>query len=291
MPEPSYNIDELIGPIESEPPVIDILIKSWVAQLDIVYSTIQLTGLRYKLDSAQGDDLDDIWGRIFHIKRYASESDDDYRSRLIVFTKVLMGAGTIPNCEAIIDSLIGIPDAVSIESRWPGVLHVRFMDVQSLKLAKLAEEKIERIAPLMIAAGMSWDMLLPIVDYTLDPPILKCNSEKTYDIDVLMQGGKWGDYDIDARFILPQSTTYSLNSYLKTNRISSYSIMRGIMRFPKSTSYSLDALMQIYQSSDRSAPYSLNAYLQREQRHFYALTARFELPHTFYTLDVIFEAT
>jgi hypothetical protein len=301
MPEePTYDIDELIGSGESEPPVIDVLIKSWIAELDKVYSTIQTTGMRYKLESADGGDLDDIWGRIFHIKRYALESDDDYRSRLIVHTRVLMGSGTIPNCEAIIDSLLGLPGATEIESRWPGVVHIGFRDINALRLAKLSKAKIEKLLPVVLAAGMSYDMPFCILEYTLDL-LLKCNSNIDYIIDACLQGIRWSDYDLDARFVRGHSQTYNLVAYMQKIRSRQYSIRRGIMMFQRAASYDLDAVMRTAQSTDysltakftrfgyrsytltarikqdRDTAYSLALYLSRQQKAFYGLSARFEV--------------
>lgn len=299
MPDPEYNIDELIGPNESEPPVIDVLVKSWIEELDEVYSKIQLTGMRYKLESAEGSDLDDIWGRIFQIKRYASESDDDYRSRLIVHTRILMGSGTIPNCEAIIDSLIGYLGGTNIESRWPGVNYISFLGINELRSASASKTKIEKILPLMLAAGMSYEMPLPIREYALSL-ILKCNPSTYYEMDAMLQGVKWFDYDISSKFARTALIVYNLNAYLQKSRFSQYNLYRGLMKYIKSVRYSVGACvlndrsteynlgtiflvvrhrpynLSARMKSDMSQDYSLGAYVQRETKKFYTLTALVE---------------
>lgn len=300
MPDPEYNIDELIGPNESEPPVIDVLVKSWIEELDKVYSKIQLTGMRYKLESAEGSDLDDIWGRIFQIKRYASESDDDYRSRLIVHTRILMGSGTIPNCEAIIDSLIGYPGGTNIESRWPGVNYISFRGINELRSASASKTKIEKILPLMLAAGMSYEMPLPISEYIISL-ILKCNPSTSYEMDAMLQGIKWFDYDISSKFARTVSIVYNLNAYLQKSRFSQYNLYRGLMKYIKSMRYSVGAYvlkdrsteynlgtiflvvrhrpynLSARMKSDMSQDYSLGAYVQRKTKKFYTLTALVEV--------------
>jgi len=298
MPD-EYDIDDLIGSGESEPPVIDVLIKSWIEELDNVYSQIQLTGMRYKLESAEGNDLDDIWGRTFQIKRYASESDDDYRSRLIVHTRVLMGSGTIPNCEAIIDSLLGYPGATNIESRWPGVNYISFQSIDAMRLAKASESKIKKLLPSMLAAGMSYEISLPIYEYVMDL-CLKCDMSITYDIDAMIQDTRWADYDLDARFVRPRSTTYTMNAYMKTRRSRQYAIQMGITEVMRTIGYSvglylsktcdyeynLGAILTAFRfrpynisarmMADMEMDYSLAAYLQRVNKKFYAISAHFE---------------
>lgn len=305
MPEPDYDIDELTGSMVSEPPVIDVLVKSWIAELDTVYSAIQTTGLRFKLETAGANDdgtndLDDIFGPIFHIKRFAGETDLDYRARLIVHTRVLMGSGTIPNCEAIIDSLIGVPGGSTIESRWPGVNHITFKDITTLKAAQTALDKIERVLPSMLAAGMSYDMLFAIDEYTLSL-ILKCNAEKSYDLESYVQDSRFFDYDLDAKLVQDHSQTYLLDMYAKTSRIRTYNVRCGVFLYFMSLPYTLDALLKCDASidysltarftrngartyslvalmfEDRSASYDLRAYLQRVQRKFYHIEAGFEV--------------
>lgn len=300
MPEPEYDIEALEAYGSSDPPVIDALIKSWLDQLDYVYSLIQTTGLRYKLGSAEGSDLDDIWGRIFQIKRYTQESDDDYRARLIVHTQILMGAGTTPNCEAIIDSLLGTTGATEISSRWPGIVHVEFRDVSCIKLAKAAESKINKILPLAIAAGMTYEMLLPIVDYTIHL-MIKATGSNEYDLSALYQKWTETDYDIGAKIVVPRESTYTINTYVQRFHERSYVLRRGLMKFDFYVEYALGLLMErvgVYSysmesritkdgsksyfidcrmKSDRVVPYNLVGYLQRERHSFYGLSAIVEV--------------
>lgn len=298
MPD-EYDPDELEDLGESEPPVIDILVKSYIAELDKVYSQIQMTALRYKLETAVGSDLDDIWGKTFQIKRYALESDEDYRSRLIVHTKVLMGSGTAPNCEAILDSLIGRPGATEIESRVPGVAYIKFADVPSLKLAANAATKINQLRAIMFAAGISSEMLLPIKEYVLGL-ILKCTVAKTYDTDAMIQDEVSTDYDISVRFVRPCSLSYGISGYLKKILSEEYNLQCGVMLFDHHTDYGLGAYIVITADADygldvyicktmsrdyslsarmlayRTKDYQLRAYMQRERPRSYGLSAIFE---------------
>jgi len=295
-----YDPDELEDLGESEPPVIDVLVKSYIEELDKVYSQIQMTALRYKLETAVGSDLDDIWGKTFQIKRYALESDEDYRSRLIVHTKVLMGAGTAPSCEAILDSLMGRPGATEIKSRWPGVAYIKFADVPSLKLAANAATKINQLRAIMFAAGISSEMLLPIEEYDLSL-ILKCPVDTTYDMDAMIQDEVSTDYDISVRFVRPCSLSYGISGYLKKILSKEYNLQCGVMLFDHHTDYGLGAYIVITADADygldiyicktmsrdyslsarmlayRTKDYQLNAYLQRERPRSYGLSAIFEV--------------
>ena len=298
MPD-EYDPDELEDLGESEPPVIDVLVKSYIEELDKVYSQIQMTALRYKLETAVGSDLDDIWGKTFQIKRYALESDEDYRSRLIVHTKVLMGSGTAPSCEAILDSLIGRSGATEIESRWPGVAYIKFADVPSLKLAAAAETKINQLRAIMFAAGISSEMLLPIEEYDLSL-ILKCPVDTTYDMDAMIQDEVLTDYDISVRFVRPCSLSYGIAGYIKKILTKQYTLHRGTMMFDHSADYELGAYIVITADTDygldvyicktmyrdyslsarmlayRTKDYQLMAYMQRERPRSYGLSAIFE---------------
>ena len=300
MPEDEYDIDALERYGDADPPVIDTLIKSWIDQLDFVYSLIQTTGLRYKLESAEGSDLDDIWGRIFHIKRFANESDEDYRSRLIVHTKILMGSGTVHACESIIDSLLDEPGATVIETRWPGMVHVGFRDIESLRLAKKSEIKIKKILPQALAAGMNYEMILPIAEYDLSL-IIKALSHKDYDIRAHLQKEAWADYDISAKIAFSNSETYDISAYFLKHRDKIYQLLCGQLVVPRTRNYTIDSRLKRaysisynidarlkndkrikqYRADARlqkvmSSLYTLASRIQRNRKYFYGLAATVE---------------
>lgn len=272
MPEPpTYDIDELLQNSDS---AINVLLKSWITELDNAYIKIQLTSYRYKLETAVGSDLDSIWGRIFEVKRRGGESDDDYRSRLIVHTRVMTGSGTAPNCESVINSLTGRPGGSIVESRWPGRALFLFRNMDDARAAKRIRDRLERIIPEMIAAGISWEMPFLFEDYDITG-YFKKRVKKTFTIRAHMQQKRFDDYDLGAKIVLRRTLGYSLREYVLKRRSKTYKLDRGKISFKRSRQYTIRARLV----KRRSVSYGIRGIFWKRCQKQYTVAAYLKTVH------------
>ncbi len=160
----------IIKPISSIPPVMDSISYGLAQRFDWLQQGIQSFALFNKIEYARGTSdgflpsLDDVWGQLYDLPRLTGESDDDYRSRLQTYVKVLTGSGTVPNTQAVLDFLIGLPGATAITSLWPARATIDFTSIDAMRLAKAKRSLIDSVLPGMFAAGVDYELIIPFLD-------------------------------------------------------------------------------------------------------------------------------
>ncbi len=157
-------------------PVISALVWSYAEILDAVWRQLDTIATALKLEHAQGNDLDNAWGKIYDLPRLVSEDDTQYRDRLKTRTRILNCSGTKTNCESIIDSIIGEKCASNVNTRYPSHVRITFVDDNYTKIAISKKATLDIIIPQMLAAGVSYDLILPLIEY---------------DMNILMNGAQW----------------------------------------------------------------------------------------------------
>jgi hypothetical protein len=144
--------------------IIDPLLNAYANQLSKLYDDAYSMSLLRKIEFAKGTNLERIWGDVYRVKRLALESDDNYRKRLEVYIKTLVGSGTKAACEEIIDIIVDRRGATRIDPSWPAHCRIYIKDCNARIKARERVALIDRIAPQMLAAGITYRLYIPYRD-------------------------------------------------------------------------------------------------------------------------------
>lgn len=200
--------------------VINTLYWSWAIILDESYRRILNATDDANLMKAEGLSLD-IIGKIYNLPRTVYEDDTSYRLRLLTRTKAILSSGVKQTCESIIDQIISmsrykddrqleVVPCCTIVTKYPGVVHVRFTDDESMRIALNLRGLLTRVLDDMIAEGVTWELYTPIVDLPVDI-ILHGMSELPYLMGAYMRKWVRRTYLMDAMFIKRLSRNYNMN--------------------------------------------------------------------------------
>ncbi len=186
----------IVKPFVQPLPIMDTLAYGLAQRFNWLQQGIQAFGLFNKIEYAKGQDLDDHWGKVYDLPRLTGESDPDYRARLQTYVKVLTGSGTIPNTQAVLDYLIGVPGA-RIYSLWPARAIIDFDDVTTMRQAKAKLSLLNSVLPGMFAAGVTYELVLTFMDCNVKAAI---RGERTrgYSARAAVQTGRELPCGIDA---------------------------------------------------------------------------------------------
>lgn len=167
----SANFDIILRPsrdsIIPATSVIDAIVKSYADILDAVWRQMETMTNALKLDYAWDEELDNAWGLIYDLPRISEEDDTSYRDRLKTRTNILNSSGTKANCEFIIDNVIG-EESSNVTGSWPANVKITFDTISAMRIAKEKQETLDILIPQMLAAGISYDLMLPFVDLYID---------------------------------------------------------------------------------------------------------------------------
>jgi len=167
----SANFDIILRPsrdsIIPSTSVIDAIAKSYADILDAVWRQMETMTNALKLDYAWDEELDNAWGLIYDLPRISGEDDTSYRDRLKTRTNILNSSGTKANCESIIDNVIG-EESSNVTGSWPANVKITFDTISAMRIAKEKQETLDILIPQMLAAGISYDLMLPFVDLYID---------------------------------------------------------------------------------------------------------------------------
>lgn len=147
--------------------VLNALVWSWAETFDAVWRKMDTMSTALKIDYADGTYLDDAWGQIYDLPRIYQEDDTNYRHRLKTRTLTLTSSGTVANCEAIIDSIIG-EESTEVNSQYPASVNIRFNTISAMKEARSKQTLLEYLIPKMLASGVSYKMYLPYIELLMD---------------------------------------------------------------------------------------------------------------------------
>lgn len=162
---------KIIHELPSEPlPVFDTIVRGLATYFDFLQQGIQAFSLFNKIEYATGKrdsilpSLDDVWGVLYNLPRLAGESDFEYRKRLQTYIKALIGSGTIPACQEVIDILLDMPGVTIIKSVYPARAVITFRDANAIRVARDRIELLNNTLPGLFAAGVEYDLKLTLVD-------------------------------------------------------------------------------------------------------------------------------
>lgn len=207
----------VVKPVGSVPSVMDSISVGLAQRFDWLQQGIQAFSLFNKIEYAKGSDLDEHWGQIYDLPRLTGEADEDYRIRLQNYVRVLTGSGTIPNTQAVMDSLIGMPGGTRILSRWPARAIIDFPTVDAMRLARARRSLIDSVLPGMFAAGIDYELILPFLDVIYKAAV-KGDAEKVCLILAAVATQAELSCGIDALVAYGRELYYYLSAAVQTDR-------------------------------------------------------------------------
>lgn len=219
------------APIATPPPIIDTIAYGLAQRFDYLQQALQVFGLLNKIEYNKGSDLDDIWGKIYDLPRRTGENDIDYRSRLQTYPGVLLGSGTVPNTQAVLDFLIGFPGGTRIDSVWPGRALIDFNSIDAMRAARDNLDLINGILPNLFAAGITCEITLPFQNIYMRSAIrgetemqhltraaIQADMQQTYGMDALISFGSELDAGICATLQATRDLSHLIAAAIRTER-------------------------------------------------------------------------
>lgn len=232
----------LIKPVTVHPPVIDTWVKSWADEFDVQFRAIDLMEWANKLTLATGLELDNRWGLVYEMPRWSGEDDIAYRKRLQVCILVHTASGTRANCEQVLDLVVGDPGSCRIESLWPAIANVTFDTDKGLRAATTYRDQIEFLLDRMVAKGITWQLFLPYLDYTMSMKMAGTDYTH-YDMSIYL-GVHDEEFEYHMRPTLVSRLTKAISSDLlaRTTFVKPYS-MGGIIQAWQYSPYLVDTVL------------------------------------------------
>jgi len=212
--------------------VMSALVWSWAETFDSVWRKMETMANALKLEHATDTYLDDAWGQIFDLPRIYQETDTAYRDRLKTRTTILTSSGTKSNCETIIDSILGMFGETTVTTRYPSSVQITFSSIDAMRIAKEKQDTLNYLIPQMIAAGISYSLCLPFIDYVMNAyvngpftlshtmrySLAKPNTDITYNIDILNNIQKIFSHDIDTKIMNYDFIEFIVGSFFVINK-------------------------------------------------------------------------
>jgi hypothetical protein len=160
-PSATYSLDTLLvmdpGDARFQESIINAMIWSYGRALEELSESIATMGLRLTLPNAVPEDLDLYWAKILGLKRRYQEKDSDFRARLTTRLAIMKSSGTAPECQAIIDHILGLDGASRLEPYWPAEVRVCWTSPAAMRLAKANYPALKEAIDDMIAAWRNVD--------------------------------------------------------------------------------------------------------------------------------------
>lgn len=144
-------------------------------------------GLLRKIEFATGSDLDDVWGRIYEVRRRYNETDDEYRKRLQIYLLQVAGSGTKASVEEIISIICEWPNSCRVDTYWPGYCRIYITNAYARQKARDRQALIDLVLPNTLAAGVDYRFYIPYVDLPADI-VLQGPVKTNLPADLALQG-------------------------------------------------------------------------------------------------------
>ncbi len=293
--------------------VMSALVWAWAETFDSVWRKMETMANALKLEHATDTYLDDAWGQIFDLPRIYQETDTSYRDRLRTRTTILTSSGTKANCETIIDSIVGEIGATTVTTRYPSTVYINFSSIDAMRVAKEKEDNLNYLIPQMLAAGVSYNLCLPFIDYymetylqgplTLSHTMRYALLHKNTDIAYIMGNANNAQsiftYDMDSKIMNYHYMNYIIGSLIKSEKLKTYSMFSGLFgtitksilwttRNKKHNITKQIIVDQYLQKYNVQKQYQLSALSQSKLRRLYRMSGTITTqPTSPYLLDTI----
>lgn len=222
--------------------VISTLVWSWAETFDSVWRKMETMANALKIEYATDTYLDEAWGEIFDLPRIYQETDTQYRDRLKTRTTILTSSGTKSNCETIIDSIIGEMGVTTVTTRYPSTVQITFSTIDAMRIAKEKQDTLNYLIPQMVAAGISYNMYLPFIDYfmeayingpltlsyTMRYALLHKNADIQYSMELANNIQSTKTYDVDIQPMNYFEKSFFVSAQFLATKIKAYSMLSGL---------------------------------------------------------------
>ena len=287
-PKTSYLIDAVLVQDQNNPKfqetIINAIIWACGRATEKLSETISLMGLRLQLPYATTSDLDLYWSKILAMKRRHGESDDDFRQRLTIRLSIMKSSGTKPECEVILNNILGMVNAVDLESYWPAEVRVNWNSFWAMKTAESKYDAIKEALDGMLAAGVSWSTSFPYKEYTLDANLIGRHST-SYSVDTGVSRENECIYLNRVDIVDQNSASEDLDVYLETSH-SHEQRMDALVRAIRSKSELLDTNL----SQEHPTDYDIDVVLKQKRTKNQEMDATLEAMRSgYYQTDMIAE--
>ena len=287
-PFASYLIDAVLIQDRNNPKfqesIINAIIWSCGRATEKLSEAISLMGLRLLLPYATTDDLDIYWSRILNMKRRYNESDGDFRRRLTVRLSIMKSSGTKPECEAIINNILGMVDSVDLKTYWPAEVRVNWNSINAMKAAESNYAVIKEALDGMLAAGVSWSTAFPYKEYNLDANLIGKHLEP-YSIDAKVSKEKSWPYLHRVDLLDQNSASLDLDACVETTHPCQQK-MDALVRADKAES----ELLGVFISLTKPSGYDVDAVLKQKRSKNQEMDARVAaLKSGYYRIDMLAE--
>jgi hypothetical protein len=176
LAEPSHVLELsasiVLAPLTDDSPrknhIITPRLIALANQFSYVLDLNYKMGLLRRIEFATGHDLDDVWGRIYEVRRRYAETDDEYRKRLQVYLLQVAGSGTKAAVEEIISIICEWPNSCRVDTYWPGYCRVYITNAYARQKARDRQALIDLVLPNTLAAGVDYRFYIPYVDIPAD---------------------------------------------------------------------------------------------------------------------------
>lgn len=176
MAEPSSCLtlaaDMVLAPVTDDSPrqnhIITPQLIAIANQLAYVMDLNYKMGLLKRIEFVTGSDLDEIWGRVYELRRRYGESDDEYRKRLQVYLLQVAGSGTKAAIEEIVSIICEFPNSCRVDTYWPGYCRIYVTNAYARQKARDRLSLINLVLPNTIAAGVDYRFYIPYADLSAD---------------------------------------------------------------------------------------------------------------------------
>lgn len=293
---PGYQMDTIIVIDPNDPrfneSFINTFLWSYANQYNNIDIEIQMMIHRLKLDFANSDDLDEYWGQVLGVRRWANESDNDYRTRLATHIRIITSSGTKYNIQTVIDRITGYPNGSIVTTYWPATIRLSWSAPNVTKAAYANQTLISNAMDRAVAAGVSWSTAYPFEDYRMD--FMKCYNELfNYTFDAAISRKRGYVYHMITGFWETKLAndggieSYQIGSYLGGAKTITYEMMSRALG-SGSGSYQVDAFVYHMYPFYRTVTYEASGGITTEKRRSYNMLVSFpEKGLAEYSMDTI----
>jgi len=294
----SYLVDALLvldkSSLKFKESIINAIYISCGKACEDLSLAISEMGLRLQLPYASEDDLDLYWAKVLSLRRRYLETDEDYRSRLKARVALMKSSGTIPELTALLNTILGMQNAATLRSYWPGEIRVDWNSFSAMKAAEANFDRISEALNESVVAGVTWSTSFPYISYLVDTAIsgqkstsyqvdssvskekgtfynivvdLFETASKSYDIDSCIEEAHALTQKLDTKILSEKSKTQLIDACLETPHVKEY-LLDVRMRQTKNKAEYVDSVI----TKHVLLPYRVDGLIERSKRGFYLLT-------------------
>lgn len=246
--EAEYGVSVKIRILPGTRPVVSTFVKTLAYQVADIHTRLATLDLSHKIDYSTGSDLDNRWGKLYNLKRFAGENDVQYRKRLKTYVLSQVGSGTMETCKKVLDEVVGKVGSTEISIYEPGKIYVRWKYVDAIRFAMENQFLVEYALQRTLAAGIDWQVYFGIADYWMGYGSAG-SGECLFRIRTGIRSTCAHEYYADLVAVYTRQHAYTLNASM-WNIISRGYSFDSILKFILRNEYLLDVVIAVTRMKD-----------------------------------------